>query len=149
MLRDPIGGTWTHSHSNFDLWPSARLNIFGYYTQVHTTLRDQLRVGHLWGNYGNWNGVQVAPENYLREATVTNDFILENEPEENWKYGMDSGAMIAGCSGKMRREILLLHRAQVRSISGCARVWGWSSRKIQVCGISSEKSRIRSGARMR
>jgi hypothetical protein len=41
----------------------------------------------LWGNYGNWNGVQVAPENYLREATVTNDFILENEPEENWKYG--------------------------------------------------------------
>ena len=86
-LRDPIGGTWTHSHSNFDLWPSARLNIFGYYTQVHTTLRDQLRVGHLWANYGNWNGVQVAPENYLREATVTNDFILKNEPEENWKYG--------------------------------------------------------------
>ena len=86
-LRDPIGGTWTHSHSNFDLWPSARLNIFGYYTQVHTTLRDQLRVGHLWANYGNWNGVQVAPESYLKEATVTNDFILDNEPEENWKYG--------------------------------------------------------------
>lgn len=86
-LRDPIDGTWTHSLSNFKLWDSAKLNIFGYYTQVHTTLRDQLRVGHLWLNYGRWNDIQIAPEAYLREATVTNRFILENEPEENWKYG--------------------------------------------------------------
>ena len=86
-LRDPIGGSWSHSHSNFDLWPSAKLDIFGYYTQVNTTLRDQLRVGHLWLNYGSWDGVQVVPEDYLKEVTVTNPFILENEPEENWKYG--------------------------------------------------------------
>jgi len=86
-LRDPIQGTWTHTYSNFKLQDSAKLNIFGYYTQVQTSLRDQLRVGHLWLNYGNWNGQQVIPESYLKEATVTNKFILENEPEENWKYG--------------------------------------------------------------
>ena len=86
-MRDPIGGTWTHSHSNFALGNDARIDIFGYYTQVHTTLRDQLRAGHLWLNYGRWNGVRVAPENYLKEATKTNAFILQNEPEENWKYG--------------------------------------------------------------
>jgi CubicO group peptidase (beta-lactamase class C family) len=86
-LRDPIKGTWTHSYANFDLWDNAKLNIFGYYTQVQTSLRDQLRVGHLWLNYGNWDGTQVIPETYLKEATVTNPFILQNEPEENWKYG--------------------------------------------------------------
>lgn len=86
-LRDPIQGTWTHTYSNFNLWESAKLNIFGYYTQVQTSLQDQLRVGHLWLNYGNWNGTQIIPESYLKEATVTNTFILENEPEENWKYG--------------------------------------------------------------
>ena len=68
-LRDPVGGAWSHSHSNFDLWPSAKLNIFGYYTQVNTALRDQLRVGHLWLNYGNWDGVQVVPEDYLKERS--------------------------------------------------------------------------------
>lgn len=25
QLRNPINGTWTHSHSNFKLWPNARL----------------------------------------------------------------------------------------------------------------------------
>ena len=51
------------------------------------TARDTARAGHLWLNWGNWNGVQVIPETYLKEATVTNPFILKHEPEENWKYG--------------------------------------------------------------
>jgi len=86
-IRDPIGGTWGYTYSNFKLQPKARLNIFGNYLQVQTTIRDQLRIGHLWLNWGNWNGKQIIPEAYLKEATVTNPFVLENEPEENWKYG--------------------------------------------------------------
>ena len=86
-LRDPIGGTWTYSYRNFDLWDRAKLNVFGYYSEIHATLHDQLRVGHMWLNYGRWNGTQVVPEGYLREATVTNRFLLEHEPEANWTYG--------------------------------------------------------------
>jgi CubicO group peptidase (beta-lactamase class C family) len=82
-----IGGTWGYTTSNFDLQPNAKLNVFGHYTQVHATAYDLLRIGHLWLNWGNWNGTQVVPEAFLKEATVTNRFILENEPEENWKYG--------------------------------------------------------------
>ena len=31
--------------------------------------------------------MQVVPEDYLRQATVTNDDIRANEPEEKWCYG--------------------------------------------------------------
>ncbi|HCR19206.1 MAG TPA: hypothetical protein DIU35_17145 [Candidatus Latescibacteria bacterium] len=86
-IRNPIRGTWGYEYSNFKLKPDARLNISGYYTQIYSTARDLLRIGHLWMNWGNWQGEQVIPEAYLKEATVTNSFILENEPEENWKYG--------------------------------------------------------------
>jgi CubicO group peptidase (beta-lactamase class C family) len=86
-LRDPIGASWTYAYANFDLHPKARLNIFGHYTQVLATAHDTARMGHLWLNRGNWNGIQVVPEDYLQEATRTNSFILENEPEENWCYG--------------------------------------------------------------
>ncbi len=86
-LGNPIGATWSCTTGNFDLRTGAKINIFGNYLQIHSTARDMLRAGHLWGNYGNWNGTQVVPEDYLKSATVTNPFILENEPEENWKYG--------------------------------------------------------------
>jgi CubicO group peptidase (beta-lactamase class C family) len=86
-IRNPIRGTWGYEYSNFKLQPEARLNIFGYYTQIYSSGRDLLRIGNLWMNWGKWGGVQVIPEAYLKEATVTNPFILENEPEENWKYG--------------------------------------------------------------
>ena len=61
-------------------------DVFVGVSRQHTQL-DQLRVGHLWLNWGNWNGRQIIPEAYLKAATVTNPFILANEPEENWKYG--------------------------------------------------------------
>ena len=86
-LRDPIGGTWGHSYRNFEHPPGAKRNIFGHSLSIHCTARDSVRVGHLWLNWGVWDGRQVVPEEYLREATVTNADILANEPEENWRYG--------------------------------------------------------------
>lgn len=86
-LRDPIDGDWSHFYTDFDHPPQAKKNIFGHSLRVSATARDTARAGHLWLNYGNWNGVQVVPEAYLREATITNPDILANEPEENWRYG--------------------------------------------------------------
>lgn len=86
-IRNPIAGTWTYNYTNFDLHSNARLNIFGHYTQIRSTARDTARIGWLWLNYGHWNGQQVVPENYLRAATQTNDFIKASEPEEKWGYG--------------------------------------------------------------
>ena len=86
-FRDPIGATWGYKYTNFDLQPKAKLNVFGHYLQMLVTTHDLLRAGHLWLNKGNWNGTQVIPEAYLAEATKTNRFILENEPEEKWHYG--------------------------------------------------------------
>jgi CubicO group peptidase (beta-lactamase class C family) len=86
-IAAPIGGSWSHRYSNFDLHAKARLPIFGYYTQVCSTAYDTLRAGWLWLNYGKWNGVQVVPEAYLRAATQTNPFIKANEPQEQWGYG--------------------------------------------------------------
>lgn len=86
-IRDPIEGTWSHSYTDFEHPPGAKKNIFGHSLRVAATARDTARSGHLWLNWGNWNGVQVVPEDYLRAATVTNPDILANESEENWRYG--------------------------------------------------------------
>jgi CubicO group peptidase (beta-lactamase class C family) len=86
-IRDPIEGTWSHFYTDFKHPPAAKKNIFGHSLRVRATTRETARAGHLWLNWGNWNGVQVIPEDYLRAATVTNPDILANEPEENWKYG--------------------------------------------------------------
>ncbi|NQW18052.1 MAG: serine hydrolase [Chloroflexi bacterium] len=87
-IRDKIGGSWGWAWGNFDLPPEARLGIYGYNTNYTITAQDMARCGLLWMQYGNWNGEQVIPEEWLREATRTNSFILENEPEENWLYGL-------------------------------------------------------------
>jgi CubicO group peptidase (beta-lactamase class C family) len=87
-LRDPIGGAWSYVYGDFPHPPEARVGIFGHYTNLVMTARDAARAGHLWLNGGWWNGVQVVPEAYLRQATVTNADIRGNEPEENWKYGL-------------------------------------------------------------
>lgn len=86
-IRNPIGASWSYTYTNFQLQPKARLNIFGNYLQMQATAYDLLRAGHLWLNGGVWDGVQVVPGAYLKEATVTNPDILAHEPEENWKYG--------------------------------------------------------------
>ncbi len=86
-IRNPIGAGWIFSSSNFNLPPQARIDVFGNGTGIFATAEDMLRIGTLWMRYGNWNGTQIVPEDYLRAATVTNQFVLENEPEEKWMYG--------------------------------------------------------------
>ena len=86
-IRDPIGGTWTHSYTDFEHPPGAKKNIFGHSLRVVATARDTARAGHLWLNWGRWRDQQVVPEDYLRQATRTNDDILAHEPEEKWCYG--------------------------------------------------------------
>ena len=86
-IRNLIGADWIVSCRNFDLPPNARIDIFGNGTGIHATADDMLRIGTLWMRYGRWNGVQVVPEDYLRAATLTNRFILDNEPEDKWMYG--------------------------------------------------------------
>ena len=86
-LRDPIGGSWGHEYTDFDYRTEARKNIFGHFLQILASARDAARIGQLWLNWGNWNGQQVVPSDYLHQATVTNPDILANEPEEHWRYG--------------------------------------------------------------
>ena len=86
-IRDPIEGTWSHFYTDFKHPRAAKKNVFGHSLRVRATTRETARAGHLWLNWGNWNGVQVIPEDYLRAATVTNPDILANEPEQHWKYG--------------------------------------------------------------
>ncbi|HJP30867.1 MAG TPA: serine hydrolase [Candidatus Latescibacteria bacterium] len=86
-IRDPIGGDWEHSYSDFEHPPGARKGIFGHSSRVVATARETARAGWLWRHGGRWRDEQVVPEAYLRQATRTNDDILAHEPEENWHYG--------------------------------------------------------------
>lgn len=86
-IRDPIQATWSYSFTDFDHPPRAKKNILGNSLRVVATARETARTGHLWLNWGSRNGEQVVQEAYLREVTFTNRFILEQELEENWKYG--------------------------------------------------------------
>jgi CubicO group peptidase (beta-lactamase class C family) len=86
-LRDSIGATWSYYLMNFDLWPQARINIFGYYDGVSATAIDMARLGWLWLNGGRWKDKQIIPEEWLEEATKTAPNIIENCPTEQWKYG--------------------------------------------------------------
>jgi CubicO group peptidase (beta-lactamase class C family) len=90
-LAEPIGARWEYSYTNppFNdrLQRGARLDVFGYYTAVHSTALDLARVGWLWCNWGKWEERQVVPENWLRESSVVAPDILANCPEEEWKYG--------------------------------------------------------------
>jgi CubicO group peptidase (beta-lactamase class C family) len=87
-VRNFIGGSWKWTYSNFDLQPKAKLGVFGYATTFQMTARDMARMGLLWLNGGNWDGRQVVPAEWLREATRVSDMLLENEPESLWQYGL-------------------------------------------------------------
>ena len=87
MLGQPIGASWGFYHFNFDLQPSARLNIFGYYDGVLSNALDMARLGWLWRNLGRWQDRQLIPADWLREATRTAPAIRKNCPQEQWKYG--------------------------------------------------------------
>ena len=70
-IRDPIGGTWTHSYANFAHPPDSLTGIFGYYSQIEASARDLARLGLLWLHWGRWGQRQLVPETWLREAVRT------------------------------------------------------------------------------
>jgi len=86
-LAKIIGANWEYSLSNFSLHEKARINIFGYYCQVHTNALDLARVGWLWCNWGRWQDKQVVPEVWMRASVKTNADILSSSAKEDWKYG--------------------------------------------------------------
>ncbi len=87
-VRNPIGGTWPWEYRNFKLPPQAKLGIFGYFTGYKMTTRDMARCGLLWMHQGNWDGTQVVPSEWVKEATRVNTDVLANEPEVNHRYGL-------------------------------------------------------------
>lgn len=87
-VRNPIGGTWTYRYSNFDLHPKAKQAVFGYATTFLMTARDMARLGLLWLNDGRWGERQVAPAEWVREATRVSDMVVGQEPEATWRYGL-------------------------------------------------------------
>ena len=90
-LADKIGASWEYAYTNPEyndrLQRGARLDVFGYYCQVHSTALDLARVGWLWCNWGRWNGEPIVPEAWLRETSAVAPDILANCPREEWTYG--------------------------------------------------------------
>lgn len=87
MIGEPIGASWGRYTANFDLQPSAHLNIFGYYDGVLSNVLDMARLGWLWRNWGRWQDRQLVPEAWLREATRTAPSIRKHCPPQDWRYG--------------------------------------------------------------
>ncbi len=86
-IADVIGADWGYSSGSQKMHERARLHIFGWGSGINTSLRDMARLGWLWCNWGKWEGKQVIPENWMREATVVAPDILANSPENMWRYG--------------------------------------------------------------
>ena len=86
-IRDPIGGEWTWEWMNFGHPSEARIGIFGYYTNLLMTCRDQARLGRLWRHAGRWGDRQVVPAAWMGEATVTAALVRDAAPQESWCYG--------------------------------------------------------------
>lgn len=117
-IRDQIGGVWDYWYSNFNLQPNAKLGVFGYYTQIGANAHDMARMGYLWLNNGNWNGKQIIPKEWHEEAIHTAPAILENRPEDEWKYGY---AFWSNDHGKLWPE--LPHDSYAASGAGRKHIW--------------------------
>lgn len=86
-IAKPIGAEWSYRQRNFNLPTTARINVFGYYNSVYSTAHDMARLGWLWCNWGQWQGQQIVPENWMREATQVAPDIHANCSQEQWVYG--------------------------------------------------------------
>ncbi len=86
-IADVIGADWGYTSGSQKMHEKARLHIFGWGSAIRTSLRDLARLGWLWCNWGKWEGQQVIPESWMREATVVAPDILANSPEKMWRYG--------------------------------------------------------------
>lgn len=82
-----IGTNFQYSLMGSNLNENSRYGIFGTYCQVRSTILDMARLGWLWCNTGNWDGIEVIPLHWMEESIRTNADILANCPRENWKYG--------------------------------------------------------------
>jgi CubicO group peptidase (beta-lactamase class C family) len=87
-IREPIGGTWTWRYQNFAMPETARRGVFGYATIFECTARDMARLGLLWLNEGAWDGKQIVPAEWLREATRVSEMVKASEPPGEWRYGL-------------------------------------------------------------
>lgn len=90
-IRDPIGGSWGWRWSNFKLPAEAKLGIFGYYTGLDMTARDQARLGWLWRHEGAWAGRPVVPAEWMRVATASTDVPRNCKPDDT------DGVGVYGC----------------------------------------------------
>ena len=79
--------SFDYSIGNFDYPPGAKASVFGTWTGISSNAHDLARVGYLWLNNGKWRGDQVIPQDWLEQAVHVAPDILENCPEEEWKYG--------------------------------------------------------------
>ena len=86
-LRDPIGATWGWRYMNFRFPEEAKNAIFMNYPHLLMTTSDMARLGHLWLNWGRWNGRSVIPEAYHRAAVRVPQVTKDHVPAEDWKYG--------------------------------------------------------------
>jgi CubicO group peptidase (beta-lactamase class C family) len=86
-IKEPIGGSWSYTTTNFGHGPEARTAIFGNYCQMQITARDMARLGLLWLANGRWGDAQVVPEDWLREATHVAPVIVAHCAPEDWAYG--------------------------------------------------------------
>jgi CubicO group peptidase (beta-lactamase class C family) len=87
QIADRIGVDWDYTLTNFDLHAEARLEVFGYYCQIHTTCLDLARIGWLWCNWGTWEGDQIVPEAWHRASVKVSPDLLAHAPREQWEYG--------------------------------------------------------------
>ena len=53
---------------------------------INSNARDFARLGKLYLNFGNWNGVQILDSSYVKEATFSSDLIDKNG-KKNKNYG--------------------------------------------------------------
>jgi CubicO group peptidase (beta-lactamase class C family) len=86
-IAQPIGADWRYTLTNFDLHARARLNIFGYYCQMHTRPLDLARVGWLWCNGGRWRDAQIIPADWMAAATRVNPDLKAHGAPEEQQYG--------------------------------------------------------------
>lgn len=88
-IKESVGGSWRYAYTNFHHAPDARVEVFGNYCQIFIDARDMARLGWLWANYGRWDGEQLIPEDWMREASRVAPMIVENCPKEKraWSYG--------------------------------------------------------------
>ena len=83
----PIGAFFDYTHTNFALPQAARIDVFGYYCQMHTTARDAARAGLLWCAGGRWRDRQVIPREWMHESVRVAPDIVANCPRDLWYYG--------------------------------------------------------------